>query len=286
VYAGFFLYLGAVSLRMFTEVFVVAMLPEAPSFAISSMMLLLIVTGVLGGLEVLGRLADLVAPVMVLSVVVLAVMGSTLVRADRLLPLFEFGVGPMLRQTLTPVAVFGEAALTVMLAMPYLREPRTALKAMWVGALVNAAVVSLGAAMLITMMGPHLIDREFLPTLTAIRMIRLAEFLTRIEWLLAVLWMGSMYLKIGLLLWGSARSVRESVGLRRRTPVIALLGGVMLLGSRYVVTNTTQLMEHLLPERSLTVTLPVILLFPLLTMAVALLRGLRENHPAGGSADG
>ncbi|MFZ5824688.1 MAG: GerAB/ArcD/ProY family transporter [Bacillota bacterium] len=65
--------------------------------------------------------------------------------------------------------------------------------------MINAAMVSFGAAMLIAMMGPHLIDREILPTLTAFRMVREAEFLTRVEWILVALWLGSMYVKISLL---------------------------------------------------------------------------------------
>ncbi|MFZ5816688.1 MAG: GerAB/ArcD/ProY family transporter [Bacillota bacterium] len=285
-YAGLFLYLAAVSTRMFTEVFLVAMLPETPSFAINLLMTLLVVTGVLGGMEVLARLADMVTPVILVTILLLVMIGSTLMELDRLLPLFEFGVGPMLHQTLTPIGIFGEISWTVALGMPFLRQPRDALKAIGAATLINGLFVSLGAAMLIAMMGPELIDRELFPTLTAIRMIRLAEFLTRIEWLLATLWVGSIYVKLGLLIWGAARALRESLGLTHRRLTVLAVASVGAVWSHYLFADTAEMMAYFLPENNLLLSLTPALLLPLLTLAVALVRGLRESPPAGGADHG
>ncbi len=232
-YAVMFLYLGAIALRMFSEVLAEALLPETPTFVISLLMMLLVITGVMGGMEVLGRLADLLAPLLVVTILFLALLAWPLIHLDRLLPVFEFGVGPMLQQTLTPIGIFGEAAWTVMLVMPFLRDPHTALKAIGLASLVNGLMVSIGAAILIATMGPHLIDKELFPMLTAIRMIRIAEFLTRLEWTLSILWTGAMYAKIGLLLWGAARSMRDGLGLdfKRRKPMIVVLASVITVGS-------------------------------------------------------
>ncbi|MFZ5824689.1 MAG: GerAB/ArcD/ProY family transporter [Bacillota bacterium] len=58
IYALLFLHLGAIALHVFTEVFLLTMLPDTPALAISLLMILLVLSGVLGGMEVLGRLAD------------------------------------------------------------------------------------------------------------------------------------------------------------------------------------------------------------------------------------
>lgn len=277
-YALLFLYLAAIAVRLFSEVFVVAMLPETPIWALNSLVVILAAYGVLGGIEVLGRLADLVAPMILLSIIVLTILGGSLIQPGRLLPLFEYGPLPALEQSLTPIAIFGEMSWTLYLVMPHVRRSGDAFRGMWVAALINGIAVSGGAALLITMMGPELVDREVFPTLTAVRMIRIAEFLTRIEWAMAALWMGAMFVKIALLFFGVIGACRESIAPRVKAPLLlALIAATTIGWSQWIFLDTLELMAIFRPVNSLAIALPVQLLLPLITLCVAALRKMASG---------
>ena len=275
IYAVLFLHLTGIAVRLFSEVFVVAMLPETPIWALNTLIVGLGVYGVLSGMEVMGRLADMVAPMILLTVLGLVILGGSLIQPARLLPLFEYGPGPLIEQSLTPIAIFGEMSWTLFLVMPYLRRSQDAFKGLWVGALINGIAVSVGAALLIAMMGPHLIDREVFPTLTAVRLIRIAEFLTRIEWVMAALWMGAMFVKIALLFFGSVSAFKESIPSVKRPVLLGILAVVTLFWAQWIFIDTSELMASFRPENALPVSLSVELLLPLLTLTVAMLRSLR-----------
>ncbi|HWI61134.1 MAG TPA: endospore germination permease [Symbiobacteriaceae bacterium] len=275
-YALLFFHLGSIAVRLFSEVFVVAMLPETPIWALNTLIVALAAFGVLSGFEVLGRLADLVAPMILLTIILLTLLSGTLIQTSRLFPLLEYGPGPVVEQSLTPITIFGEMSWTLFLAMPYIKRSRDAFKGMAVAAVVNGAAVSFGAALLIAMMGPELIDREVFPTLTAVRLIRVAEFLTRIEWVMAALWMGAMFVKIGLIFWGVVGALRESGLPKLRQPFLLLIISVATsVWSQWIFFDTLELMATFQPANSLPLSLPVQLFLPLLTLTVALLRGQR-----------
>lgn len=287
LYAALFLHAAAVAVRMFSEVFVVAMLPETPVWAINVMVAILAWHGTRQGVEGLGRMADLVGPGIVLTVLILAPLDANRMDLSRLLPVFEYGPGPMLLQSLTPIAIFGETAWTVLLIMPYMQRPGETVKAFLVGSAINGVMVSFGAALLVAALGPALIDLDLFPTVTAVRLIRVAEFLTRVEWLLAALWMGAMYVKLALLFRGVVGALGEGLRLPLRSGVLVLLtAGVSVVWAQRVFTDTVALMTQFRPEKWLPPALALQLLFPLLTLTVAWFRRMRGVPQQTGAAHG
>lgn len=286
-YAVLFFHAAAVAIRMFSEVFVVAMLPETPMWAVNVLIALLAWYGVNQGVEGVGRMADLVAPLIVLTVLLLTPLLWNRMDVTRLLPVFEYGPGPMLLQTLTPIAIFGEMAWTVLLFMPYLKRQGDVVKGVLAASLTNAFMVSLGAALLVATLGPDLIDRDLFPTISAIRMIRVAEFLTRVEWMMAALWMGAMYVKLAMLFIGMRDALKVGVGFPLRRGALTLLVALAaVVWAQYVFADTTEMMHSFRPERWLPPSLLLQAGLPLVTLAVAVVRGQQGAPTATGTANG
>lgn len=270
-----FVHPGGLALRQFMEVFAVAMLPETPSVALSILMALLTLYGTMGGYALIGRLAEVVAPAILISVVILILLSYPAISPARLLPVFENGPLPMLAQTLTPIGIFGEMAWTVLLVYP-IPHPDQVWTAIRRSTLINGFFVSLGAAYLLSVLGPELIDLELFPTLTATRMIRVAEFVTRIEWLIAMLWMGAMYVKLGLLALGAAQAIHSLAGatVKRWLPPVL---GLTVVWSTVVVENAVEIVARFHPTQLLPVSISLELALPLLLLVAAAVRGLRGS---------
>lgn len=285
-FAGLFFYLTAANVRAFSEVFISAMIPETPLVALNLMMVVLGVMAALGGFEVIARLAELVGPAVALSVLALAVLIVGELEFTRLQPLFEVGPGPMLQQALTPVGVFGEAAWILLLGMPYLRQPRQAARSLVVGMGLGAAVVSLGAAVLIAGLGPRVVDLLVFPTLTLIRAVRGLEFLARLEWVVVAAWMAAMLVKIAILLYGASAALQETLGLAtcRYSALPLALGAVV--GASLIFGDVLDILAFFNPGRFLPLNLSLQAGLPAVLLVVAWLRSLPRGPAPGEVAPG
>lgn len=281
--AGLFGILAAVSIRQFAEVFVAAMMPETPLLAFVGMMSILAVLGAFAGFEVVARVAEVTAPIVVIGSILGPVLALGHMDFSRLLPILENGVRPLIEQTLTPILVFGEAGWTLYLAMPFLQQPRQAVRSLTVALAVNAVIVSLGAIGLVASMGPAMLDLEAFPTLTVTRMINIAEFITRVEWLIAGMWMGAMYVKLSLLFFAVSSALKETLGLPNYRWALLPVAIAASLGSQYVVQDVPELIEMFEFTRYMPAALPPTVGLPLLLLLVALLRGLGAGAGEGGN---
>jgi len=282
--SGLLLYFAGNAIRAFAEVFVTAMVPDTPVVTLNVMMAALALLGALGGIAVLTRLSEMVGPIMILSFLVIVGLTSPQIHVERLLPVFEYGPEPMVLQAVTPIAVFGEVGWTVFLVMPYLREPRQAKKAILAATAISGFMVSLGAALLIATMGPHLIDRELFPTLTIARAVELAEFLTRIEWIVASLWMGSMQVKIALLLYGAIGALRDALGQHKGWPIPVAVSVAAVAWAELGFEGPKDVMASFDPATALPLALLLVVVMPGLLLLVSLVRGKRLS-PSGKAAN-
>ncbi len=274
-----FLHWAAVTLRLFSHVFTAAFYEQTPEMVFSVVFAAVALAAVIQGLVVIARLAELGAALTVLGVAVLVL--GLLPRADwgQMRPWLAGGWDPVFLHALTPMGVFGEASWAMVLAVPYLRHPKEGVKAALVALGLASVVVTLGALILLTTLGPEVVTLASLPALLATRMVRVSIVLERLDWLLILLWMSSMGVKVAVLLFGAAWGFYSALPVLRFRYWACLAAVGCVVGARFLLPRDLDVARFFLPSHFLPQALPLEVL-PVLLLILGLLAHRRAARSA------
>ncbi len=265
-----FLHWAGISLRMFSEFIVATALRSTPQPVLAAMMALLASRGVAGGFRLLARTSEILVPGVV--VITMMIMAALLQYAffENLLPFLGDGIGPVLRQALTPIGVFGEMAWVALLGLPYLSRLQDGPMALATGTAINAVMVGSGAALLVALFGKNFIPLLTFPSFHAIRVLRIGGLLERVEWVFSTFWIGLMYLKVSVLLFGAAAGTGQVLRLRDYRPAVLPAATVAVAWSIFAFDNHTRVLEFFRPRAYLLHSLPLELGVPLILLVLSL----------------
>ncbi|HEY8449719.1 MAG TPA: GerAB/ArcD/ProY family transporter, partial [Bacillota bacterium] len=233
-------YLGALTLRQMTEVFLL-ILPATPPVAILTPLLLVSAYAVRGGVEVIGRAA------VVLMAVAGALFNSILLMAvpvmawERLFPLLERGPGRVLMGGMVPLGALTIFATGLVLA-PALNEPRQFGRVLAV-LLAMATFIGLQVEYALVFVFGESVARLNFPLLSLAREAQVGEFLTNLDALFMVGFSGGGFIQVALLHYVTALGYARLLGLADHRPVslpLALLLGELSL---FIFSDLTELLD-------------------------------------------
>lgn len=275
LYLWFFLHLGADVTRNIGEMYVIAIMPETPIVVFLGTMSFLASLAVRGGIEVIARLAELLLPWLILSIVGLAVLSLATPRLthwEYLAPVFGSGWKNMLRGALLSLAFPFAEGIPFALFLPFLPKPRK-VRPYALGSLgFVTLLLTLVQARNIVILGPNEIVRLNFPTLAAVQLINLGEFLQRLDALAVFNWTFGIFFKIAVLQYAVCLGSAELLGLQDYRPLVFPVGIIMTALAIVIYENFGQMKEFystIYPFYAL----PFFLLGPALVLTVAILRG-------------
>lgn len=200
---AYFLYWATLITREFSVFTASVVFLRTPEFLFAILFLLIGFVAASLQIEFIGRGAELSAPFVIGGLLLLILGSLPEVDLGMLQPFLAEGWLGVFRQAATPIIVFAEAGLVALLTMPYLNNLQDGPKALQVGFAINVFFAAATAAILVGMFGVELMALASFPAASAARLVRLGTVLERVEWILVVLWLGSMCVKLGLLLLGA-----------------------------------------------------------------------------------
>lgn len=286
-----FTYVAATDLRQLAEFVGDTALRRTPIWVLMAVFLLVVLRAVRAGLVTTGRLSKLTAVAVVAAMLVLTVLASNHIDLRRLRPILEGGIMPVLHQAATPFGVFGEAAWIALLFYPLVRSPAELRKGIVVGVAVNIVIVGLGGTLLIALFGPAVVSRLMYPTYSAVESIQIGRYLQRLEWTMVVLWVGTVYVKVTVLLCGATRCWGGALGMPRSAPLALPAGVAALVGGLYIYHDALDVWQGFSPARFLPPELALEVGIPAVLLLVAAIRGRRraaapDDVPAVGAGPG
>jgi len=212
-YLLLFLFMAGTDLRIYGEVIKTSFLPETPLVVTMAIMVLISVMVVFSGLEPLGRCADIIFPLFLLTI--LASLFFPLLYADfgNLQPVLARGWSPVLLASVTPTTITAQYTNLTMLA-PSVQEPRKSLMkaAMW-SLLGSSAVLLFFIIAVIAVLGPSEGFRATFPVFKMIRSISISAFLERIEALTIFPWGMGLFVNLSLNLYSGSKGLSQVFGL-------------------------------------------------------------------------
>lgn len=285
VAAALFTYLAAVDLRRIGEFIGDTALRRTPIWVIMAVFLVAVLRAVRAGPVTIGRTAKLVGVISVVAMLIVITLASSHVDMRRLYPILEGGILPILHQAATPFGVFGEAAWIVLLYYPLMQSPGELRKGVVIGVTVNIVVVALGGTLLIALFGPAVVSRLMYPTYSAVESIEIGRYLQRLEWTMVVLWVGTIYIKVAVLLHAASRCWAGALAVGRWTQYVLPVGVVAVVAGLYIYHDALDVWQGFAPERFLPPELALEFGIPAVLLLAGAIRARgRSRARAGGGA--
>lgn len=194
-------------------------LPKTPLFVILGAGLLLIAYAAGQGVEVNGRVAGLIGPVYLLSIIVLIFLVIPYMDISRLKPQFDQGIAPFL---LGSPFILSFYAICIMMAMliPLCNRPEDGFlgkfTAVSLGASVIGSIVAIGVATL----GYQQARDKLNPGLTLSSLVIIGRFWERVEIIWMTIAVASGIIAAAMLLWSFCLGFSQVMGLRSYRPLV------------------------------------------------------------------
>ncbi|WP_338451268.1 endospore germination permease [Niallia oryzisoli] len=198
-------------IRGYSEFIVSSFLINTPISVIMSTMVLLCAIAVQGGLEVLGRLAQLFIPLFVVPIFILVILLSPDYDMKNIFPILSEGIMPPIQGSIIPGGWYSEFFLIIFL-LPFLTDVNKARK---YGVLTVLAVMVTLVVVNLTVLfvlGSTTSSRNF-PLLNVSRYISLADFFENLESAAMAVWIVGAFIKISVFYYAAALGTAQLLNL-------------------------------------------------------------------------
>ncbi|MDQ6419096.1 GerAB/ArcD/ProY family transporter [Paenibacillus sp. LHD-117] len=273
-YTVYFLYIAARNVRDMTELVTTSLLRFTPNPIIVALFVLIVAYTSAGGLFAIGRLSVLIATMVLFFFVVMAVLlvASDSVDMERLLPFLSHGFAEVWLASLTSTIWFPYGELIVFLVffptLGNLRQfRRTGLAALWSAGLI----LTLSDILLTTTLGMENIQFSVFALLDAARMINIANFITRMDALVALIIMFGVLLKCSVFLYAGCKGAALVFRIQAHNvhlPASLLIGAFSIL----IASNGAEHYKEGLKIVMYALHMPLQLVLPFLTLLLVWIR--------------
>jgi spore germination protein KB len=240
LYIGYFVLHASITLRIFIEFLTTRFFVNTPVEVISLGILLIATYGVYMGLEVLGRCADVLVPLIILGTLLLVVLAIPEAHLQNVIPTWETGMVPMVLGNIPTTTRWSELAWIAMI-LPYIAGKQN-IKRVFLGGvlLVNALWITLAFA-IVAVFGPDTARTLNFPTLELVQIISIGNFLERIDAFVLGLWVFGSFLKISIFYYVAVLGAAQWFGLKDKKPLISPMGLILFILSLLLFSNIVEL---------------------------------------------
>jgi spore germination protein KB len=247
LYTLYFLYDAARNLRDFGDLLLSSTMTETPLLPLNILMVLTVCYVLSLGIEILGRTAEVLIVILVIFGLTgnLFVYFSGNVDLHNLQPFLENGWKPILTTAfpLTTFFPFGEMIVFTML-LPYLNRPELT-KKVWLSALISSGLIlSYTTSLDIAVLGVEEVERATFPLLSTIGKVNLFEFIQRLDALVVLTFLITMFIKISILFYGAVIGMVDLFKLKNHQSIILPAGVILLFLSMAIASDFAEHIEE------------------------------------------
>jgi spore germination protein KB len=184
----------------FGDFIITALFHKTPLWVIIfTIMLLLTFLMYQGGIEGIGRLSEIVGPMVLLMIGVLLILDVKDMDWHHMLPIYQdSGLSSILKASFTPMAsFFGESVMMTMFVFFMDKPDQASSRAIW-GIGLAVFMVTIGTLAVIFTFGPGLPSRLLYPFYDMSRFISVMEFIQNVDILIVIIWFFSIFIKLAL----------------------------------------------------------------------------------------
>ncbi len=232
LYCWFFTFMASLIFLNFGQFMVITVFPETPLSVILVLFAVAVVYPVRCGLEVVGRLSELLVPIMVIPVLMLSLALITSHDFTAFLPMLENGVAPVLKSTFSVIAFpYGETVIFLMIFL-YVNKKESIRKDCYLAFGITGFLFLFAALRDLFILGSDLLGRSvYSPNISA----KLIPGIS-IEPLIVVnLLIGAI--KICIAIFASSEIILQVLKIDKKKPIIMIITELSIVMSMWLFTN-------------------------------------------------
>jgi spore germination protein KB len=250
-------------------------MPNTPMSALNILMAGIMVLGVYLGLETIARSAEIFGAFFIIAFIVFIVLIAPAIQFDNLKPVFEAEPKTMIKSSFFFILLSSGNAIVLLMIFPaFVNNVKQAKKSFLIGNLIGGLIIILITFLCISVLGSAKTAIEIYPSYELAKRISVGNLIERIEELMALLWILSLYFKLLLYFYATILAIAQILNLKDYRPLILPIGIIAVVLSLVIYPNIAY-KQHWDNTTGNSLTLVVGILFPLLLVIVY---GIRRKN--------
>ncbi|MCQ6275977.1 endospore germination permease [Bacillus sp. V3B] len=230
-------------IRQYTEVVVGVFLPQTPMFVVTASLVLVCGFAVRGGLEVVGRSAELFIPLYIFSLVIIIALLIPEFNPSHIFPIMENGLIPSIKGAISPLAMFS-LFFNIAYLLPYLTDEEKGMKWSMISVCaVMATLVMLNITTIFVLGGTT--GNFVYPVLSAARYISVADLLENLETIVMALWVAGTFIKVSVMYYVTVLATAQLLGLSDSRFIVFPIGLLIVLFSFWGIPNFVEVAKFM-----------------------------------------
>lgn len=269
---SFVFLLTSFMLRVVGNFMTTHIMPETPIEVIHIVFISVVILAVRLGLENISRASEIFLPLVIILFLFLVAFLIPQIEIDNIQPVLEGGIKPVL---LAAFYFFSLQELVVFLMIfPFVNQTKNARNALLAGTMIGGIILIITTVLSILVLGTDFTARNLYPSYSLAKQINVGNFLQRVEAILAVIWLVSIFFKMAVCYYAIAFGLAQTLQLKDYRPLTLPLGMIMVVLSIVVYENIVNFLEFT-PKIWSVYAMTYMLVLPLLLLGVDSIRKRR-----------
>ncbi|SMO72107.1 GerAB/ArcD/ProY family transporter [Melghirimyces algeriensis] len=201
-----------------------------------SLFLLVVVLATRLGIETIARTSELLYPWVWILFLILIVSLFPQVEMENFQPILAEGFSPILKGNVYFLANVLELVILLMI-FPYVNQPGKARKPYVAGMVIGTSVLAVISMMTIAVLGATVASIQQYPTYILAKKISIGDFLERVEAIVAIMWLFTLFMKISICFYASTLGLAQLFRLNDYRPLTFPLGIIAVALSLVLIPN-------------------------------------------------
>ncbi|MBM4761098.1 endospore germination permease [Bacillus sp. B15-48] len=266
-------YLNGVTARQYTELSIGAFLPHTPMSVITIGLVVVCGFAVRGGIEVVGRAAQIFFPLYLVSLVFIIVLLIPEYEVKNVFPVMENGLMPSIKGAAVSQLMF-TLFFYIAFLLPYIKDEEKAMKWSMISvSFVMMTLVIVNLTILFVFGGT--VGNYVYPVLSAAKYISIADFLEHIESIVVAVWVAGTFIKLSVQYYITVLATAQLFGLSDSRPIVFPVGLIIVLLSFWGLPNF-QILSTMLRATTPFYALFINVFIPIMLLLIALFKNRKK----------
>ncbi|WAA09068.1 GerAB/ArcD/ProY family transporter [Fervidibacillus albus] len=237
---SFFLFsflLASIVLRNLGEFIVTEILPETPIQFVLYLILLVVIMGGRYGIHVIGRSAEILFIFFFFLYILFVLFLTPQFHLENIQPMFEEGIKPIFRASLVYIGFpFLESVVFLMIFQDVQNVQKIG-RSFLMGIIIGGLMISFITFLSILVFSADFTARNIYASYILGKKISIGNFIERIEAVMAIIWMITIFLKLSILYYVSVKSFKQIFQFNQYRFLIFPFGIIMIVVALIVYPN-------------------------------------------------
>ncbi|MFF2093191.1 endospore germination permease [Paenibacillus sp. NPDC058174] len=257
------------------------MMPETPVNAILLLFMTVIIVAYRYGIESFARVSELLFPLFLFLFLFLVVLLMPQVDISNMKPMVARGLTPVIKGIM-PAFVTGFAEMVVLLMLvPHVAGKAKLTKPILWGYAIGGLILFIVVDLCVLVLGPSLMETKYYPTFVLAQKITIGQFLERLEVILMLIWIITVFYKTLLLFFALVAGTAQVLGLKESHMLTIPYGMILIVATIVGTPNISEYNQLLIFYYPWFDTLFCIAV-PLVVLAVLAVTGKGKKAQTGG----